>query len=62
MTGKRRDQLSILGAVVALAAVIALAGWRTTADSARWETQRAGATPEAPPPEAGHMRRRRGLE
>ncbi|MDG1483726.1 MAG: hypothetical protein P8R54_29315 [Myxococcota bacterium] len=58
----RRDQLSILGAVVALAVVIALAGWRTAADAADWEAQRAGPAPQAPLPETGQMRRRRGLQ
>ena len=57
MTGKRRDPLSILGAVVALAVVIALATWQTAADTARWEAQRAAAVPET-----GQRQRRRGLE
>ena len=62
MTGKRRDPLSIFGAVVALAVVNAVAKWQTTADTARWEAQRAGEAPAAPLPETGQMRRRRGLE
>jgi len=62
MTGLRRDPLSVLGAVVALAMVIALATWKTTTDTARWEAQRAEIVPAAPLPETGQMRRRRGLE